>query len=238
MHPALRPVILADDAVLPIERRARAGDLFREIDRHRRAVLGMDQGEPPLDRALVVLVDSENLVHYLRTRPGSRIEIEDIAAQPGYSLRFAQKFFALPQLLCDPDPLSDFAGDAEQADHLSVFAPHRVLADVDPKVPSVLGLCFPYPIGNRRSLKDLLFKRVEAICIFFGKQVVIGQPEQRGARPKMSEEGIHVLTHTGQNMVSVLEEDEVVGAFQHGLEVGGQGLVLRTFPETLRILQQ
>jgi hypothetical protein len=60
VHPAHRFVRLANHPILLVKGLSRANDLVLEIGKHRRSIVGMDQGRPTLDGAVIFFVDSED----------------------------------------------------------------------------------------------------------------------------------------------------------------------------------
>ena len=140
----------------------------------------MDQGSPSLNGALIFFIDSEYLVHDIRTRPQPSVDIQPIAAQAGNALCLPQRFLAVAQ----PEPRFDVFGNirdrAEDARDLAVRPGDRVFPIVEPMVRSIL----------RRHLLDLVHAPVFGKCLVlqlvrqigdgFGVKVVIGLSHKFG----------------------------------------------------------
>ena len=111
IHPALRPVCLANDAVFLVEGLSGPNNLVGEVGSHHRPVAGMDKGHPSRHTALIAFVYAEQLVQQTGTCPHSGAEIEDIASKLSNHLRFSQGVPALAEFYLRPLALGDVADD-------------------------------------------------------------------------------------------------------------------------------
>ena len=120
VYPAHRPVCLANDPIFPVKGLALPEYLILEIRKHRRSIVGMDQGSPSLDGVLELLIDPENLVHDIRTRPFSGTDIERVAAQSRDPLRLFKRFLALAERRVSALALGDVFGENDDPTDLAV----------------------------------------------------------------------------------------------------------------------
>src|SRR5258708_7508213 len=99
MHPPHSSIALTNDAVLSVEWLPFADDLFYKVADHSLPVVRMNQFAPAFNRAVVVLVDSKDLIHDSGTRPHACLDIRDVASQSGDSLRLLEPLLALTQCM-------------------------------------------------------------------------------------------------------------------------------------------
>src|ERR1035441_3241150 len=83
----------------------------------------MDQGSPSLNAAVIFFIDSEYLVHDIRTRPPSSVDIQRIVAQTGDPLRLPQRFLARAQRRLRALSLGDVFGEDDDAADSAIAGP-------------------------------------------------------------------------------------------------------------------
>ena len=90
MDPARRMIVSTDDAVFAVEEFAPTEHFPIKIRGHIVAIIGVNQGDPAIDRAFIVGFDSEDLIKDIGGRPEHGLQIEYVAAEAGDALGLLQ----------------------------------------------------------------------------------------------------------------------------------------------------
>ena len=115
MDPAHLLVHLPDDAVFLVEWLALSDNLISKIGRHHCPIIGMNKRLPSSQGAAVLLTDAEDLIEDIGTGPAARGNIQGVAAESAYSLRFRQGLRTFVERRFCPLPLGDVALDGDEA---------------------------------------------------------------------------------------------------------------------------
>src|SRR5579863_4258565 len=125
VHPAHRAIRRANNPILPVKRLTLAEYLILEISEHRRSIVGMDEGRASFNGALVGSVNSEDLVHDVGTCPSAGVDIEQIAAETGNSLRLFEQIIALAKRRVGAFSIGNVLGEDDDPSELAVAAKPR-----------------------------------------------------------------------------------------------------------------
>ena len=177
VYPSHLTIGVAKNAILSIERRSLAQNLFREIGGQPLAIAGMDQRKPSLVRALEFIVDSKQLVQHRRARPTSGADLHAITAQPRNPLRLLERFLVLAQRCFRALALGDVLGEDDESSHLAVGAEPRTNLAVHSLHAAVLPRKAIFGGQHNIALEctEVLLPPVRGN---FRKDFVVGSPDQ------------------------------------------------------------
>ena len=96
-HPALLPVVVPDDPVIPFEAVMQGHDMLQQVLPHFLALFGHHQLQPAVDVFWIAVIDPEDLVQHPGATPDPRGDIKFVRAEPRDLLGLPEEVFGFPK---------------------------------------------------------------------------------------------------------------------------------------------